>query len=199
MPDFSNPFAQAILKQFLGKQYGGFSGEAVNQYNQIAGTKTGSSLSNLPYLQSTFKGMAENGMPNLANYRQNAQTQIGQQYQKSSTALSEALAQSGMLRSGAGVNARLGLDASRMQATAGVEQNLMQMNEKYKMNALAQLLGLDQMSLQEAGLNQNFLLALMGQAGTTDTRAQQNERDTAFGTGLGNIVGKGLSLLPFIL
>ena len=116
MPDFTNPFTKSLLQQFLGKQYGGWSQQAQDIYGGIAGTSTGSSLTNLPYLQNTFKGMAETGMPNLGTYRQNAQTQIGQQYNKSSTALSEALAQSGMLRSGAGANARLGLDALRMQA-----------------------------------------------------------------------------------
>lgn len=200
--NFKDPFAQATLQQWLTKQYGGWSQQAQDIYNNIlSGTQDSGSvlsdpkiLSDQSGLLNRLKGISETGMENLNLYRQNAQAQIGRQYNKSATGLRESLAQSGLLRSGIGASAQMGLDASRMQAFGDVEEQLMRQNEATKMNALNAALGygidLDKMrlqvALQERGLDQNALLSLLGLSQTTDTAALQDERNKS---PLGGILG----------
>jgi len=194
--NMNDPTTQGFLKMFLGKQYGGWSNDAESMYNSMtSGQSEGSGLSDYSGIQDLLKKRSETGMENLGTYRQNAQTAVNTGYNKSALGLKESLAQSGLLRSGVGASAQMGLDASRMGALGGVEEGLMRENESYKTNALQQLMGLnlniDSQTLQKMGLDQNALLALMGYGQTTDTAALQDQRESSGGLGglLGGIGG----------
>lgn len=195
--DFSSPFAQTILKQYLGKQYGGQSRQTNDIFNSIigssGGTSSGSVLTDNSSLLAKLKGMSETGMSGLDTYRQNAQTAVNTNYNKASTGLSESLAQSGLFRSGVGTAGKMSLEAGRSNALGNVETNLMKENEAYKANALAQLLGFtnaqDALKLQESGLDQNALLALLGYGQTTAT--EETDNNSSWGNILGSLISAG--------
>lgn len=200
MPNFKDPFAQLALKQWLGKQYGGWSQQTEDIYNNMLGSsETTNLLTDQTDLLNLLKTRATTGMEGMDKYRQTAQTSVNQAYNKANIGLKESLAGSGMLRSGVATTGQAGLEAGRANALGNVETNLMKENEAYKNDALSKLLGfsvnLDQLKLQQAGLDQNSLMALLGYGQTTDTSTDDNSAWGSIFGGLLGGVGKGLTTL----
>ena len=193
--DFSSSFAQQMLKEYLGKQYGGHSQQTEDIYNSIikgssgGTTSTSGSSSNYGYLSNLLKGNVTSGMPNMAQYRQNAQTAVNTNYNKASTGLSESLAQSGLFRSGVSTAGKMSLEAGRSNALGNVETNLAEQDVAYRTNALSQLLGLENTNLGYQQLDQNALLALLGAGQTTAT--EETDNNSSWGNILGSLIGAG--------
>jgi hypothetical protein len=133
--------------------------------NQVDPNKTTGGFTGVDYNYFTdmLKKQMETGDPNQALYRQNAQTQVNKGVDTSGERLKEQLAQSGMSRSGVATGAMANLEMGRSDALGNVETQLAAKDEAFRKDALAKLLGLQELGLSEMGQNRNYYTNLIGQ------------------------------------
>lgn len=130
------------------------------------------------YFTDLLKGYLENGDPNQGLYRQNAQGAINKSYNTAGSNLASNLAQSGLFRSGYNTAANIGLEGQRENAMGQAELGLAQQDQSFRQNALANLLGLQNLGLQETSQNRNYLLGLTNSLSGQLTNQQQLQQQT---------------------
>lgn len=138
--------------------------------NKTTGGFTGVDYS---YFTDLLKKQMETGDPNQALYRQNAQTQINRGADTSGLRLQEQLAQSGMSRSGVATGAMANLEMGRADAMGNAEVQLTAQDQAFRQNALAKLLGLQELGLSEMGQNRSFWTTTLGQQMNQDNFNKQ--------------------------
>ena len=132
--------------------------------NNVDPNKTSGGFTGVDYNYFTdlLKKQMETGDPNQALYRQNAQTQVNRGVDTSGERLKEQLAQSGMSRSGVATGAMANLEMGRADALGNVETQLATQDQAFRQNALAKLLGLQELGLQELGQNRSYYTQQLG-------------------------------------
>jgi len=127
------------------------------------------------YFTEMLKKQIEQGDPNQALYRQNLQGQINKGVDTSQERLKEQLAQSGMSRSGVATGAMANLEMGRADALGNAEVQLSAQDQAFRQNALAKLLGLQELGLNEMGQNRNYYSNMLGMEMSNDRFNKQME------------------------
>ena len=163
MPNLQDPTTKLFLTNYINSIYGGESQQTRGILDGLfgSGDQYSSPLKSADFLRDYLTNSLQTGLPFKDEFRQTSQGAINKSFNQAGTKLNESLAGRGNFRSGAGIAAQIGLAGERGSALAGNEANLNQQDINFRQNAIAQLLGLDQLSLSEAGLNQNFLQSLI--------------------------------------
>ena len=149
-------------------------------------------MANAGGIESSLWGMFNGTDPSIAKQRQVANANIDTSVNKNILNTRENLASSGLGRSGIGVSALNPIFAGGETAKAGLEANLSQQNIQMKQNAIAQLLGLDQLRLgQNSQRLQQMGLFMGGIQNANNLNQQIQSTPSPFMQLLGSLIGAG--------
>lgn len=169
MPNLNDPITKLFLTNLINAQYGGSSQQTQDLLNNLfSNAGDSSALKNTEFLTTYLKDALTNGLPFKDQLRQTSSGTINTAFNTAGTRLSETLAGRGTLRSGIGSAAQIALAGERGKALASNEASLNTQDISFRENAIAKLLGIDQLNLSEAGLNQNFLQTLLSGKNAAD-------------------------------
>lgn len=168
MPNLNDPTTKLFLTNYINSIYGGESQQTRDILSGLFGQGYESPLKNTEFLSNYLKGALTTGLPYKDQFRQESTGTINRSYDKASTNLKEMFAGKGTYRGGASSAAQIDLAGQRGGALAQNEANLNLQDINFREGAIAKLLGLEQLNLSEAGLNQNFLQSLIGGKNAAD-------------------------------
>ena len=186
-------YIQPHYRDLYSKYIGAFGKQ---QESKPTGNFLGSEFG---YLSKYLKDILEGGLPNKANLLQEGKGLIDTSVNNAVTQANEGLASRGLYRSGVGAAVEGNIRGQGSQAYAQLGNNLNELEQKRKSDAIARLLGLNQFeggqNLSEYGMNleqSRFYQTLAEQM--RQFNIQQENQPSDFARILGGLLSAGATV-----